>query len=60
MKDPSLVRGILIGCAGMLLLLVLVGLLGHLPDLKEPKHNCLCPDSTTIDPPRSLGTNERN
>jgi len=60
MKDPSLVRGMLIGCAGMLLLLILVGLFGHLPDLNEPRHNCLCPDSTSIQPPRSLGTQTRN
>jgi hypothetical protein len=44
----------------MLLIFILVGLLGHLPNLEVPKHNCLCPDSTTIDPPRSLGTNKRS
>jgi hypothetical protein len=59
-NDPSLFRGILVGCAGMLLIFLLVGLLGHLPNLEVPKHNCLCPDSTTIDPPRSLGTNKRS
>jgi hypothetical protein len=60
MKDPSLVRGIFIGCTGMLLLLLLVGLFGHLPYPKEPKHNCLCPDSGTIVSPRSLAPTERN
>ncbi len=60
MKDQTLLRGILLGSSATLLLILLVAMFGHLPRQSEPRHNCLCPDSTVLEQPRSLEPKPRN
>jgi hypothetical protein len=47
------------GAAAALLLFAFVTVFGRTPRRTEPSFNCLCPDSTLIELPRSLETEPR-
>lgn len=47
------------GAAAALLLLAFAAMFGRMPRRTEPNYDCLCPDSTLLESPRSLETEPR-
>jgi len=52
--DKTLFQGIVVGSLATLVLCTIVLAAGTEPRSANPRHDCVCPDSTKIESPRGL------